>query len=194
VPLRERQGIPAGAPLLAFLGRLHPQKRLDLVQAAFERVRRRAPEARLLLAGPLDGHTRAELNAILSGSAGAAIWLGELAEPEKWGLLSEADLLLLCSDSESFGLSVAEALAVGTPVVVSRTCPWPELEALRCGFWVEQSAEALAEAALRLLRDPAEARAMGARGQELIRLRHSWPAIGRQMAERYAALAGRSPQ
>jgi glycosyltransferase involved in cell wall biosynthesis len=192
--LRGRHGIPAGAPLVAFLGRLHPQKRLDLVLAAFERVRRRAPEARLLLAGPLDGYRRAELDAILSDSAGAATWLGALAEPEKWSLLSEANLLLLCSDSESFGLSVAEALAVGTPVVVSRTCPWPELETLGCGFWVEQSAEALAEAALRLLRDPVEARAMGARGQELIRLRHSWPPIGRRMAERYAALPCRSPR
>lgn len=188
-PLRGRLAIPASAPLLAFLGRLHPQKRLDLVQAAFELVRRSVPEARLLLAGPLDGHSRGELDAILAGSRGSATWLGELAEPEKWRLLSEADLLLLCSDSESFGLSVAEALAAGTPVVVSRTCPWQELESFRCGFWVEQTPKALAEAALRLLRDPVEARAMGARGRELIRLRHSWPAIGRRMTEHYAAIA-----
>ena len=188
--LRERLGIPAGAPILAFLGRLHPQKRLDIVQATFERVRRGAPEARLLLAGPLDGHSRAELDAILAGSSGRARWLGELAEPEKWRLLSEANLLLLCSDSESFGMSVAEALAVGTPAVVSRTCPWPELATHRCGFWVEQAPGALAEAALRVLADPAEARAMGARGRELIRVRHSWPVIGRRMAERYAAAAG----
>jgi glycosyltransferase involved in cell wall biosynthesis len=188
--LRERLGIPAAAPVLAFVGRLHPQKRLDIVQATFERVRRAAPDARLLLAGPLDGLSRAELDAILAASEGTR-WLGELAEPEKWRLLGEARLLLLCSDSESFGMSVAEALAAGTPAVVSRTCPWPELEAHRCGFWVEQTPDALAAAALRLLADPAGARAMGARGRELVRLRHSWPAIGRRMAALYADAAGR---
>jgi glycosyltransferase involved in cell wall biosynthesis len=88
---------------------------------------------------------------------------------------------------------VLEALAAGVPVVVVQTCPWEEVHTARCGFWVPQSAEAIADALLALLRDPEEARAMGKRGRTLARAKYSWDAIARAMADRYGAVVdGRS--
>jgi glycosyltransferase involved in cell wall biosynthesis len=93
-----------------------------------------------------------------------------------------------CSDSESFGLAVVEAMAASVPVVVTRTCPWAEIETRGCGFWVDQSAAAVAGALRRLIENPALAAAMGARGAALVRERYSWEIIGRTMSAAYAGV------
>jgi glycosyltransferase involved in cell wall biosynthesis len=113
---------------------------------------------------------------------------------DKWALLADADALVMCSDSESFGMSVVEALAAGVPVVVTRTCPWEEVQSAGCGFWVRQDAEAIAFALEELLRDPPAARSMGQRGRVLARARYSWDVIARDMVEAYrnALVAERS--
>ena len=118
----------------------------------------------------------------------AVTWVGELASDEKWALLSEADVLVSCSDSESFGMSVVEAMAMGTPVVTTRTCPWEEVQKAGAGFWVSQSVHDIAEAILRLLRERGEARAMGERGRELVHERYRWSAIGRAMSAHYTRI------
>ena len=106
--------------------------------------------------------------------------MGEVGEADKWALLADADALVMCSDSESFGLSVLEAMAAAVPVVVTRTCPWEEVETAGCGFWVPHDARALRGALARLLGDPVRARAMGQKGRALARAKYSWDAIGRR--------------
>ena len=119
-------------------------------------------------------------------------WTGALDEAGKWSLLADADALVMCSDSESFGMSVVEAMAAGVPVVVTQTCPWGEVETARAGFWVPQDAEAVAEGLREVLGHPAKAREMGARGHALVRSRHAWDAVAEAMAEHYrAAVSGR---
>ncbi len=107
---------------------------------------------------------------------------------EKWALLSEADVLVSCSDSESFGMSVVEAMAMGTPVVTTKTCPWEEVEKARAGFWVAQDVQAIADAILKVLRGRDGARVMGERGRKLVQERYRWSAIGRAMSEHYARI------
>ena len=184
---RVRHGLPAEARVVAFLGRLHPTKRLDLLISAFRKVHRAIPDSFLVLAGRPDGIDLRDL-----GLGERSLWLGELAEWEKWELLRESAVLVMCSDSESFGLSVLEALSVGVPVVVTRTCPWEEIEARECGFWVEQDAESVAEGIERILTDEARARRMSERARALVAERYRWPAIGREMARRYAEVSRRS--
>ena len=192
---RSRLGLRSETPLIAFLGRVHPTKRLDLLAAAFERVRAVRADAALVIAGPDEVGHRRQVEACFAAAGRAVLWTGELAEAEKWSLLHDADALVMCSDSESFGMSVVEALAAGVPVVATHTCPWEELEATGSGFWVPQSAEAVAAALASILDDPAAARAMGARGQALVRTKYSWDSIARAMTEQYrrvAAGAGRT--
>ncbi len=180
---RSRHGLPAGARVVAFLGRLHPTKRIDLLLAAFHKVRRRVPGSFLVLAGRPDGIDPARLEL-----GERSLWLGELDDTEKWELLRESSLLVLCSDSESFGLSVLEALSVGVPVVTTRTCPWEEIEVHGCGFSVLQDENSIAEGMEQILTDDAMARSMGDRARAFVDERYRWSAIGREMARRYAAL------
>lgn len=184
IDARTFAGVPAGAPYVLFLGRIHPIKRLDLLAAAFERVARADPGVHLVIAGPDErGHRRA-VEPRFAAVAARTHWTGEITGRRKAGLLSGAAVLVLCSDAESFGLSVAEALAAGVPVVATRTCPWPVVEQAGCGYWVEQDAAAIAAAVGRILGDPAGAHAMGRRGQELIAREYS----GRTVARRWLAL------
>ena len=184
---RERWGVDADAELVVYLGRLHPIKRLDLVVAAFDRVRRERPNARLVIAGPEDGLDGREL--VRGAEQPEAVrWVGEVDGDEKWSLLAEADVVVSCSDSESFGMSVVEAMSMATPVVTTKTCPWEEVEVVGAGYWVEQRADAIARAIEAIVADPDEARAMGERARELVDGRYRWPAIARAMSKQYESV------
>ena len=182
---RDRLHIARDAFVLAFVGRIHPIKRLDLAAAAFAHVRESHPSVHLVVAGGDERGLLAGIVRGLSAHAGFVHAIGELNEADTWALLRDADALVQCSDSESFGLAVVEAMASGVPVVATRTCPWPEIETRRCGYWVEQSAPAIADAVGRLVDDPASAAAMGKRGAAFARERFEWDSIGQRMAAVY---------
>jgi len=190
---RLRLGIAEGAPLLLFLGRIHPIKRLDLLAAAFDRVHAALPDAHLVIAGPDERGERRRLEPHFAAAGRSVHWVGETGDVEKWALLSAADLLVLCSDSESFGMSALEAMAAGTPVVVTHTCPWADVENAGAGFWVAQEPEAMAGAALAVLSDSGRAAAMGARGRALAIARYSWEAAASALAARYRDIIGHIP-
>ncbi len=182
---RRRFEIPHDAFVIAFLGRMHPIKRLDLLAAAFGELRERHPSVHLVLAGPDDHGHLADIMRRLTAHAGFVHASDTLDEAGKWALLGDADASVQCSDSESFGLAVVEAMAAAVPVVVTRTCPWQEVESRGCGFWVDQSAPAIADALRHLLSNRAAAAAMGERGAAFVRERYTWEAIGRRLAAAY---------
>jgi glycosyltransferase involved in cell wall biosynthesis len=187
IPLESGEG--PRDPVIAFVGRLHPIKRLDLLVDAFASLHAARPDVRLVVAGPDEAGLRDPLT-VRAGAAGAAItWLGPVDSREKAALLARAAALVMCSDSESFGLSAAEAMAAGVPVVVTRTCPWAEVERCGAGFWVDQRPGAIAEALQRLLANPEAARAMGARGRALIESRYRWEAVAQALRECYEEVA-----
>src|SRR6266545_449482 len=149
---RSQLGIPSDAFVVLYLGRMHRIKRIDLLADAFDEVRRTHASAHLILAGHDEQGLIAGLTRRLSAHSASVHVLAAVSGQDKWALLRDADVTVLCSDSESFGMTVVESLAAGVPAVVTRTCPWPEIETRGCGFWVEQNAQAIA-AALRTLAD-----------------------------------------
>jgi glycosyltransferase involved in cell wall biosynthesis len=102
-------------PVLAFAGRLTAQKNLDIALA----VLRELPEVRLLVAG--DGPARARLEQAALDLGDRVRFLGPVPRAEVLGLLRAADVAILTSDWENFPHGVVEALAVGTPVIATRT-------------------------------------------------------------------------
>lgn len=181
---RARAGIASDVPIVSYLGRLHPTKRLDLLFGAMNKIWEGEPSCRLVVAGAPDGLDPGSIIRDF-GPSSRVHFAGVLDDEDKWALLADTDVLVLCSDSESFGMSVVEALAVGTPAVATRTCPWEDLEREGCGLWVEQDLESIADAILTVLGDKNQARAMGMRGRALVQRRYSWAAIGQEMAKRY---------
>ena len=189
---RVRRAFALGdSDLVLFLGRLHPIKRLDLLADAFTRLRRGGRRATLVVAGPdEDGHRR-RIEPLFSEVAADVRWIGAVDGADKWALLAASRALVQCSDSESFGMSVAEALAAGVPVVVTERGAWPQLAAMGAGCLVAHEAGAIADALTTLLADQAGARAMGERGRVWAARTFGWDAIGRSMRGEDEALLGR---
>lgn len=187
-PVLRSLGIPAGDPFVLFLGRLHPIKRLDLLAAAAAKVRAR--QLRLVIAGPEEGGHQSAMAPLFAAAGLATTWTGAVDGRQKAALLGAARALVMCSDSESFGLSVAEAMAAGTPVVVTDTCPWEEADREGAGFWVPQTPAAIANALDEIVGDEAAARAMGERGRALVARRYTWEASARALVECYQRAAG----
>jgi glycosyltransferase involved in cell wall biosynthesis len=186
---RARLGIPPGAFVVLFLARMHRIKRLDLLAAAFEEVRTTHPSTHLVLAGPDEHGLVPDLLRQLAAHAGAVHALDIVSGTDKWALLKDADVMVQCSDSESFGLAVVESLAAAVPVIATRTTPWREIEARDCGFWVEQTAPAIAAAIRTLVDDPARRARMGERAAAFAREQYGWDAIAPVMARLYLDLA-----
>lgn len=175
-------------PAVLFIGRLHPIKRLDLLIDAFIALRRSHPHAELWIAGPDEYGLRPSLEARAGAESAAIKWFGEVDTARRDDLLDAAAAVVLCSDSESFGMSVLEAMAAAVPVVVTRTCGWAEVEPHGAGFVVDQQSSAIAAALTRLLGAPELAARMGARGRELAASRYSWSRAAETFATRYEQL------
>jgi L-malate glycosyltransferase len=177
----ERSGHRRDVPVIVHVSNFRPLKRLDDVVEVFARVRAARP-ARLRLIG--DGPERARVEAAVAARGlGADVeMLGERADLP--ALLRGADVFLLPSEVESFGLAALEALACGVPVVASAVGGLPEFVAEgEVGFLRPVGdVAALAEAVGRLLDDEPLRRRLGAAGRRLAETRYALtPAVDRYL-------------
>jgi glycosyltransferase involved in cell wall biosynthesis len=159
-----------GAALVLFLSRLHPKKGLDLLLAAFSRVREKHPDATLVIAGDGDPGfvARLQQDSERLGLAASILWTGFLQGEDKLAVLADADVFVLPSYSENFGVAVVEAMAAGLPVIVSdQVGIHHEISASRAGLVVPCSERELADALLRMITDPTFRATAGRNGQEL---------------------------
>ena len=106
---------------LLFFGRLHPKKGCDLLLRAFSRVLSQFPDVKLVMAGPGDSAYVESLRRIAEAEdfASNVTWTGMISGHVKWGLLRAADAFVLPSHQENFAIATVEAMAVGTPVLIS---------------------------------------------------------------------------
>jgi glycosyltransferase involved in cell wall biosynthesis len=189
-PIRPDAGNSIGRLVLS-LGRIHPKKGLDRLLRAWAKVERDNPAWRLRIVGPAElGHDD-ELRALA-----VKLNLRRVAiEPpifndNKHVVFQEADVFVLSSLNENFGLTVAESLAAGTPVISTKGAPWPGLEIERCGWWIDHGAAPLAQTLNTAMSLPREALLdMGARGRAWMARDFGWDAIGQKMAALYSWLA-----
>lgn len=163
-------GIPDGAFVVGYVGRLDAEKGTDLLAAAWPRINAAVPDAHLALAGigKLEGTLRAEL-----GDDPRVHFLGFRRDVAS--LIKAADLVVVPSRSEAFGYAAAEAMAAGVPVVAARVGGLPEvLVDGETGLLVApESPDAIADGVISLARDPERRRAFGQAGQARVRDRFS---------------------
>ena len=127
----------AGKRAFVFLSRIHEKKGCDLLVRAFAKIARTDDSLRLVFAGPDQTGWVAALGALAVqlGIADRIVWTGMISGDLKWGMLHLAEAFVLPSHQENFGLAVAEALACGTPVLISNKVNiWREIEAERAGL------------------------------------------------------------
>ena len=177
---------------LLYLGRIHKKKGIDLLLKAWRAVAPKFPEWELIIAGPDDGGYLGEMRRLAADLGLERVsFPGPVYGDDKLRMYRAADLYVLPTYSDNFALTVAEALAAGTPAIVSQGAPWSGLEKEGAGWWVEIGVDPLVAALETALAEPPEVlRAMGARGREWMVRDLSWEAIGRQMASVYRWLCG----
>ncbi len=180
-----------------FLGRLHPIKGLDLLARAFGKVARSRKDVHLIIAGP-EGKKgyRSTVERYLrdEGVLDKTVFTGELEGERKWQAYREADVFVLPSRSENFGIAVAEAMASGIPVVVSQETPWQDVETRKAGFWVPLDAQKFAEAIITILDQPRLAAELSRNGCALVREKYTWDRIAKKMLHVYENIVnGRRP-
>ncbi len=148
VPLVEPKQRPAdGRRTLLYLGRLHPKKGLDRLLDAWDLIRDHHLDWQLDIVGPIDSEYAKTLQGRIDANAASRVCLsGPLYGEEKQKAYRRAELFVLPTLNENFAMTVAEALAQGTPVISTKGAPWAELTTRDCGWWIDHGAKPLAAA------------------------------------------------
>lgn len=184
-PLQEKS--TEGRRKLLFLGRIHPIKGIDNLLHAWQAVEHKFPDWDLQIAGPdNDGYLK-EMQALAEKLQLKRVeFCGALFGGKKLRAYRAADLYVLPTHSENFGMTVAEALAAGTPAIVTKGAPWEGLAEHGAGWWIDIGVEPLIACLEQALAStPAQLAEMGMFGREWMRRDFSWESIANQFLLTY---------
>ena len=173
---------------LLFLGRINPIKGLDMLLPAWKLVQDKFPDWQLHIVGPDSrGYLTEVKNMAIELNLQRIKFLGLLTGEAKWSTYQNAELFILPSYTENFGMSIAEALASGLPVITTKGTPWSNLQPKNCGWWVDADITKLAqamEASMSMSSEDLET--MGQNGRKWMIEDFSWENIARMMAATYS--------
>lgn len=173
-----------------FLSRVHPKKGVENLLMAWANSQPR--DWVLQIAGPDEGGYLGQVLASAErlGISEQVQYLGEFDDRAKWAVYRGADLFVLPTFSENFGVVVAEALSQGLPVITTTGTPWEDLRTYGCGWWVEPSEAGLREALMEAFALPTGRLVeMGERGRGYAQ-RYDWSLIAGQMLDAYRWVLG----
>jgi len=185
--LRDRYSLPESTPIILFLSRLHPKKRLDFLLQVLSEMKDSSP-FHFLLAGSGDpdyvSYLSQRIDALNLRSRVTEV--GFVRGRDKDLLLQGSDLFLLPSFGENFGIAVVEAAVSGLPMIIT-----PEVEIAseiadaNAGLIVPGQAEKWRRAIAQLLASVSQRQELGNNGRQLALKQYNWQAIGQQLAEIY---------
>ncbi len=186
--------LPKERRQLLYLGRIHKKKGIDLLLRAWAAVEPRFPDWTLVVAGPDDGGYLPEYRTLAERLRLARVdFPGPVYGEKKLAAYRRASLYVLPTHSENFGMTVAEALAAGTPAIVTKGAPWSGLVEQGAGWWIDIGVDPLVAALEEALALPEERlQEMGRNGREWMLRELSRQAIAGRMAAVYAWLCGRA--
>lgn len=173
---------------LLFLSRIDPKKGLDLLLSAFAQLRQSHSDIVLVIAGDGEGEYHTELKALAKqlNIADDIIWTGFLTGQTKLAALTAADLFVLPSYSENFGIAVVEAMAAGLPVIISdQVGIHHEVTRGEAGLVTPCQVEALSVALQQLIANPAQRQRLGNNGKQLVEQLFSQNAMTQRLLAMY---------
>jgi len=189
---RKGLGIAADAKIILFLGRLSEKKSPDMLLKAFASLLTEGDPntLRLIFAGPDEGGMKARLTEMVGqlGVGSQVQFAGPIFGDAKWAAYRDADVFVLPSQNENFGNTAAEAMAAGTPVVVTERCGIAPLLADVAGLVVPHDAGAVARAIRAVIGDPGLHVRLAA-GCSKVTERLGWEEPIREMEALYNTLA-----
>lgn len=184
-------GIPSEIPVVLFLSRLHYKKRPDLLVRSLNQLATQNDNFHLILAGAGEPDYIDYLKNLIAslGLTSQTSFAGFVTGEDKQLLFQGSDIFVLPSFSENFGIAVAEAMAVGLPVIVTPGVQIaPEIALSKAGLVVEGEEDTLANAIAQLLKSPKLRQQLGENGQRLVNSRYSWSAIAQNLSTVYQSI------
>lgn len=176
---------------LIISGRIHPKKGFDLLVPAIAEVRHKGIDIDLTIAGPDErGYCENVQSMVIEyGIKNYVRFLGHLDTDDLVQEYQRANILVMPSYQENFGMSAAEAMAAERPVIISDAVNIaPAVEAAGAGLVVPLDGTALAQAIIALAKSPAARAAMGKRGRQYARDNYSPPAVAKKMVDLYLTI------
>ena len=176
---------------LLFLSRIHVKKGIELLVNAVEALKTEMQDYQVLIAGEGDDRYVEELKKQVKDKQIDHIikFVGGVYGDEKWSLYRQADVFILPTYSENFGIVVAEALACGTPVITTKGTPWPDLISCHCGWWIDCSQNAITSALKSAINESdSSLEIIGKSGRRLVEERYSIEAVANQMESLYKSV------
>lgn len=185
---RKKYRIKTDEKIVLYLGRIHVIKGIDLLLDAFSDLANKMGGVKLVIAGPDDGFlstSKAQIEDLKIGDR--ILFTGPLYETNKLEAYVDADVYVLPSVYEIFGVTVLEACACGTPVIVTDRCGIFDLVE-KVGYVVEYDKEQLRDAVFKMLSDDGVRRRFGEEGRRLVREEFGWGKIVNRFEEIYLNL------
>ncbi|MEM9978352.1 MAG: hormogonium polysaccharide biosynthesis glycosyltransferase HpsP [Cyanobacteria bacterium P01_D01_bin.2] len=191
--IRQRYGISGGVPMVLFMSRIDPKKGLDLLLPALEDLWRSGQRFHFILSGGnpqdqtyVDGIVQQiETSVLKDFTTVTGFVTGEI----KAKILQAADVFVLPSYYENFGIAVAEAMAAGKPVVISdQVHIWQDIETSKSGWVTTCDRGSLTQKLAEALADAAECQQRGENGRVFARENYGWDAIAARMLATYRQL------
>ena len=189
---------PEGKKIILFLSRIHPKKGLLMLVEAVAELKKTSlfNGWHVEYAGPDCGHHHEEVQNCIEFHKlyNEFTYLGSLDDTRKWEAYSRADLFVLPTYSENFGIVIVEALYAGCPVITTQGTPWQELETHQCGKWIDMGVQPLVEALREMMALTDEERfQMGQNGRTLVEQKYTWEGAAKKMRIAYEEIIGKTP-
>jgi glycosyltransferase involved in cell wall biosynthesis len=175
-----------------YLSRLDPKKGLETLLDAYSELRPKNWD--LNIVGPGDDLYVNKLKNIIQkkGLGKRVCLLGPAFGMNKIKAYTAADVFVLPTHSENFGIVIAEALSAGLPVITTLGTPWSSLITKKCGWWIADDKESVKKAMLEAMdKSETELRSMGRRGQKYIREEFSRSKVGLNLISVYEWIKGK---
>lgn len=173
---------------ILFLSRIHKQKGINFLIEAVASLKKELEGYKIIIAGEGEPSYIASLKQMVVefGVQEEVIFVGGVYGEEKWKLFRNADLYVLPTFSENFGIAIAEALASGTPVITTEGAPWKDLIIYNCGWSTKIGTAGTINAIKEFLQlDEIALEKMGRNGRRIIEEKYSINAMAEKMIKLY---------
>jgi glycogen(starch) synthase len=190
--VRKRYGVGWGEKMILSVGRLVPQKGIEYFIRAIPSIASRYPEAKFIIVGEGWSRDFLEAEALSTGHRSKIQFTGFAPDKEVIDLMTSADVLVVPSVYEPFGIVALEGMATGVPVVASQVGGLSEvIEHDHTGIFVyPRSPNSIAWGVDRILSDPDHARWLGENAKDKLHKAYSWEAVAMKTEEVYRKLVG----
>jgi glycosyltransferase involved in cell wall biosynthesis len=178
-----------------FLGRIHQMKGLDILVKAFAGLRRNRKDTVLVIAGPDGGYQKALKKLVDEMGIGeSVVFTGPLYGKDKLQAYTDADVYVLPSSYEIFGITILEAWACGKPVIVTDRCGLADVVKDKAGLVVPYEPETLQTALSRLIDDDALMAEFSRQGRKLVEERYNWRQVALRVESIYHVVGKKTTQ